>query len=129
MRIIVCGSREWNNFKAMNFELVALYASTDFKNITIVHGDCHGADKMAGAIAQRLGMTVEPHPADWAGRGKIAGPERNRLMASLGADLVLAFKDDFDPEMKRGGTENMVKLAIEAGIPVRVFSNGARYDR
>lgn len=121
MRIIVCGSRDWNEYNEIyaflrQFRGFGAGPTTVRPPVVIIHGDARGADRLAGAAAKRLGMQVEVHPADWTGRGRAAGHERNRLMLALGADLVVAFKHDFNPRMDRGGTENMVRIAMEGGI-------------
>jgi hypothetical protein len=91
------------------------------QRITVVHGAAKGADEQAGIAAEWLGLDVETHPADWRGRGQMAGLERNQLMLSLGADLVVAFKHDFDGLMRRGGTEHMIRIAMEAGVRTTVL--------
>lgn len=120
MRIIVCGSRDWSSYNDIYTFLrgyrVYVNDTTAGGPATVVHGDARGADRLAGDAARRLGMRVEPHRADWSGRGLMAGHERNRLMLALGADLVVAFKHDFNPKMDRGGTENMIRIAMEAGV-------------
>lgn len=123
MRVIVCGSRDWNDYSMILEKLWGL-RQTCFQQrdaVTVIEGAARGADRLAGQAARALGMTIEEHPADWAGRGRSAGFERNKLMLSLGADLVWAFKDGFDHTLQRGGTEHMVKLAKDAGVPWRVF--------
>ena len=119
MRIIICGSRDWVDDSVMRHFLQhwgGPYSPLHRREIAIVHGDARGADKMADQIARGLGFSVEPHPADWRGQGRAAGPIRNKLMLDLGVDLVAAFKVGFDGTMKRGGTENMVKIAMAAGV-------------
>lgn len=112
-RIIVCGSRSWNDRERIR-EVLAEYMPDDWRIDlpTIVHGDCRGADKQAEDVATRAGFWVEAHPADWERHGKAAGPIRNREMASLGADLCIAFGDG-------RGTHNMMDEAQRLGIPVR----------
>lgn len=74
---------------------------------------------IASQEAQKLGLLVERHPADWERHGKRAGYLRNREMAELGADLVLAF---WDGQSK--GTMHMVDLAEEYGIPFELITGG-----
>lgn len=101
--------------------------------VVLVHGAATGLDTIAAVWAARTpGVTPEPHPADWARCGDDcpaephrktnkagyrycpgAGPRRNRLMASLGADWLIAFPG---PRAGRSGTRDMVKAAREAGI-------------
>jgi len=111
----VCGSRDWTDADAIEAELRLLAPGS-----TVVHGAARGADRIAGQIARRLGLTVEEHPADWSSFGVSAGPRRNADMLRAGADFVLAFKDGFDRSMRRGGTEGMVRIALAAGVPARV---------
>lgn len=90
-------------------------------DIVFVHGGADGVDKVAAlwAVARAsLGIAVEPHsiaPADWAAHGKYAGPKRNAAMVALGADLCLAF-----PRKDSKGTWGCIRLAADAGIPVRI---------
>lgn len=124
MRVIVCGSRDWTDYDMIRD--VLRRGVNHYGVFTVVHGGARGADALAGIAARSLGLPEEEHPADWRGRGKIAGPERNRLMLDLGADRVVAFKNGFDPASGRGGTENMVKIAQEAGVPVSVYPGVTR---
>jgi hypothetical protein len=57
----------------------------------LIHGDCAGADRIAGEIGKRLGLDVVACPPDWK-RGKYAGLEQNKSMISkYKPDLLLAF--------------------------------------
>ena len=112
MRVIVCGSRKWRDRDAITNRLADLPGDS-----VIVHGNAAGADRIAHQEGQKLGLLVEPHPADWETHGKSAGPIRNREMARLGADLCIAFWDGSSV-----GTGHMMKTAREAGIPVEVLS-------
>ena len=105
MRVIVCGGRHFNDSVWMSWVLGTW-------NIrTVVHGGASGADRLAGEWATLAGVTEEIHRADWLVHGKAAGPIRNRHMASLGADLCVAFPGG-------RGTESMVSEAEKALIPV-----------
>lgn len=84
---------------------------------TVVHGAARGVDRIAGQEAEKLGLLVEAHPADWDRFGKSAGYRRNAEMIALGADLVLAFWDG-----KSRGTQHTIELARGAGIPVEVIT-------
>jgi hypothetical protein len=65
-----------------------------------------------------LGVTQEIFYADWATHGRRAGPIRNAAMIKAGADLVLAF-----PLPGGRGTQHTIRLAEEAGIPVRIWGS------
>jgi hypothetical protein len=112
-RIIVCGSRNWRD-RRLILDVLDEYMPEPFDadEPTIVHGGCRGADKLAADVALQLGFWVEEHPPQWRTKGKAAGPLRNRQMASLGADLCIAFGDG-------KGTRDMIAAAEAAGIPVR----------
>jgi len=110
MRVIVCGSRGWQDRQKIADRLFDLPVES-----TIVHGAAKGADRMAHQEAEKLGLLVEPHPADWGKHGKVAGPYRNATMAALGADLCLAFWDG-----RSNGTRDMMDRADTHGIPVEV---------
>jgi hypothetical protein len=79
----------------------------------VIHGAARGADRMAGEWAATAGVPVAEFPADWRRYRRGAGPVRNRQMLVEGRpDLVLAFPG-------KSGTENMVRQATAAGVPVR----------
>ena len=116
MRVIVCGSRSWTDRDRIADRLCDLVLSLPRgTQVTIVHGNAAGADRTAHQEAQKHGLFVEPHPADWS-IGKRAGPMRNQKMADLGADLCIAFLKD-----QSTGTQDMIERARKAGIPVDVI--------
>jgi hypothetical protein len=119
IRIIVCGSRSWNDRKLIANTLydLAVEYGTD---ITIVHGDAKGADRICEQEAQKAGLLIEAYPADWVGQGKRAGLIRNERMAALGADLCVAAWDG-----RSTGTAHMMDTARLYGIPVRVIGKAA----
>jgi len=110
MRVIVCGSRSWTDREKIADRLFELPPGS-----TIVHGAAGGADHIAHQEAQKLGHYPEPHPyRDFISdtvSAKRAPLERNKYMASLGADLCIAFWDG-----RSTGTMHMVDQADEAGI-------------
>lgn len=110
-RVIVCGSRTWQDRGAIADRLF------DLPPCVVVHGDAPGADRIAAQEAQKLGLLVEPHNyrkfISNTCSPKRAPLVRNSHMASLGADLCIAFWKDGS-----SGTADMVRKAREAGIPV-----------
>lgn len=118
--MIVCGGRDDHltlGGQALLMGLAALRGP-----VVVVHGDARGVDREAGAYAKWLGCEVDPRPADWRGRGSLAGPERNRAMLASGpVDVVMAVKANFDWSFARGGTEHMVAIAKAAGVPAYVL--------
>lgn len=109
-RILVTGSRDYDR-KDIVHAAIKHYAKLD---PIICHGDARGADYLADVVAKELGLDRVKFPANWEGRGKKAGPLRNRLMLEMcQPDLVLAF-----PLPQSIGTFDMMKLAVNAGIKV-----------
>jgi len=119
MRVIVCGSRGWHDRKRIADRLYDLPVTS-----TIVHGGARGADRIAHQEAEKLGLLIEAHPADWDGftredaeewGKKGAGRKRNAKMVALGADLCLAFWDG-----RSTGTQDTMDRARAAGIPTEI---------
>lgn len=110
-RVIVCGSRRWRDRNRIATRLFDLPTDT-----TIVHGAAQGADRIAHQEAEKLGLLVEPHPAEWGSLGKRAGLVRNEVMAGLGADLCIAFWDG-----RSTGTQHMIEQARKRDIPVEII--------
>ncbi len=107
-RVIVCGSRGWNDRERISERLFWTPADT-----VIVHGAAKGADRIAEQEAQKLGLLIERHPVE--GSGKSAPHVRNQKMADLGAELCIAFWDG-----RSLGTLSMIEKACRAGIRVDV---------
>lgn len=119
MRVLVTGSRTWDDENEIRLALALITQEHGAENVTVVHGACpRGADALADEIASRWGggMTVEPHPADWNGYGKRAGFIRNAAMVGAGADICLAFIKD-----RSAGASHCAAQAERAGIPVRRY--------
>lgn len=110
LKIIVCGGRRYSD---ANFAHRYLDGLDERQGpLTIITGSKKGADGLAcdwAAWRLRPLLVIE---ADWDSYGKQAGPIRNRLMVtSQRPDAVIAF-----PGGK--GTSNMIKTALELGVPV-----------
>lgn len=117
-RVLVTGSRSWDAADVVASALLDVWhdaVQDGSPGIVVVHGACpRGADAIAAAWCEVQGVPVEPHPADWAGLGRRAGPVRNAAMVEAGASVCLAFI--------RGGSRgasHTAGLAEAAGIPVR----------
>ena len=112
--ILVTGDREWNDVDVMmrEFEHIPI-------TCTVVHGGARGADTMAGAIAEAMGMVVVVVPAQWSVYGKRAGPIRNRLMYdTYQPNIVYAFHKHIDSSK---GTKDMITYAKKNGCSVRLI--------
>lgn len=124
MKILVCGSRHFNDWKLlvdtlweiMDSRKTEQYVCTD--EYTIIHGDAKGADSLADKFAYTFGTNLDVYPADWDTHGKAAGPIRNKQMLDEGKpDLVIAF---LAPDSR--GTKNMIEQATKAGVPVKIVN-------
>ena len=116
--ILVTGGRNYDDLDHM-VERLGRYAGRD---VTLVHGDCGGADRLAVKAVRRLGCRWLLHPmaADWHKHGRKAGPLRNQRMVEAcvrarerGAEVIVeAFPGD-------RGTADCVRRAFGAALPVR----------
>lgn len=115
MRVIVCGSRNWNDRTRIANRLFDLPPDT-----TVVTGGSGNADNMAHQEAEKLGLLTEVHRyqpfISPTVSGKRAPLVRNAHMADLGADLCIAFT------LGTSGTRNMIQEAEKRGIPVEVIT-------
>jgi hypothetical protein len=117
MRILVTGSRNYNDPETIADALLLTYAISDAETtaeVTVVHGGAYGADSDAGKAAREWGMVEEIHPAVWRPFGIYnpqAGLLRNQKMVSLGADICLAFIRDGS-----AGASDCARRAEAAGI-------------
>ena len=113
MRVIVAGSRAFND-KALAFaRLDRILVRVAPQELVVISGGARGADQIGEAYARARGIKCEVYAADWS-RGRGAGYERNRQMAAV-ADALVAFWDGASR-----GTADMIRLMKAAGKPVRV---------
>jgi hypothetical protein len=117
MRVIVAGAVAWTDAGAIRRELARLPAGT-----VVIHGDCAGADAIAGQVAAELGLTVEPmrkSREDYAKHGRVAWKGLNERMLASEAALVLAFHPDIE---RSQGSRHLIEIARAAGVEVRLFA-------
>ena len=152
LRVLVCGSRDWNDIDTIYATLDGLYLqatmghlSVEISEFVLIEGGAPGADSIAAQWAKNSPTHSynekpdDPHfehlqfRADWRKYGKAAGPLRNQQMLDEGKpDVVRAFKNNFDwvwldsngKQWKHlyHGTEDMVRRARAATIPCYVVS-------
>lgn len=128
-KVIIAGSRGFQDYSFLKRTL----NKHILEPVIVVSGCAAGADKMGEQWAAEYGLTVEQHPANWknldapvcvvrhnkyGAYNAMAGHNRNREMLDSirnnpDGGFVIAFWDG-----KSKGTENMIKIAREAGIQV-----------
>lgn len=82
----------------------------------IVSGGARGADTLAARYAIERGIPLVVYKADWKGKGKSAGYQRNKLIVQ-DADFMVAF-----PAKVSKGTQHSIDLAGEKDIEVRIIN-------
>jgi hypothetical protein len=134
MRLIVAGSRTLKSdrfYKFLENKLDYLLQNYKPADVEIVSGCASGVDSLAIKYAKSRDMLVAEFPAEWdnitaspchikySAKGKaynaLAGHNRNRKMAEYATHLV-AFTTG------SRGTQNMIDVAVELGLVVRVYS-------
>lgn len=109
MRIVVCGGRKFNDWRALKATLDFLHA---FEPITeLIEGGALGADHLANCWAVFNRIKVTTVRADWVRHGRKAGFLRNVKMAEMRPKLVVAFPGG-------SGTHSMITQAKIRGIQV-----------
>lgn len=128
MRILITGSRNWPDKEKVAYEIeqaieeIVSSGAVDVDGgVTVIHGACEfgGADTMAAEWALHQGYAIQAHPVgekSKATHGNRAYYLRNKAMVDSGADVCLAFVYG-----SSRGTRMTMKLASEAGIPVKEF--------
>lgn len=117
MKVLICGSRNWED-PGLMIDTIEEYIYSLPRHTIIIHGGARGADTLAGITAESRGLEVREYPANWKEFGRRAGPIRNATMlAKEKPDLVVAFTLNL---AESRGTKDMVQRAIAAGIPVEV---------
>ena len=112
-KVVVFGSRDFNNYKLLETKL-NYYLQGIKDEIIIVSGTARGADSLGELYAKNHEYQVERYPAHWEEYGKKAGMIRNRLMA-VHSDYAVGFWDG-----KSRGTKGMIDICKELNIPLRV---------
>ena len=112
IKVIIAGGRDFDDYHKLC--LVCDEYLKDQNNVEIVSGAYKGADLLGEMYAAERNYPIKQFPADWKRYGKSAGQKRNVEMANY-ANVLIAFWDG-----KSKGTKNMVELATQAGLNVKV---------
>lgn len=121
MRVLICGSRYWDDYDAVMTVIDHLIEQATRFNarVVVIQGGAKGADSLACRAALERKLEVEQYDADWKTYGRSAGPIRNKRMLDEGKpSLVVAFSYDL---ANSKGTANMVAQAGKAGITTVVI--------
>lgn len=119
MKIIVAGSRNFNDYELLKAELNLLIAPNVIdREVVIVSGTASGADQLGERYATENNLPVVRFPADWNKYGKSAGYVRNKQMAEYATHCV-CFWDG-----KSKGTKMMISLAKSNGLKTEVITFG-----
>jgi len=89
MRIIIAGSRGFNDYKLLKDKCFDIIVDMIFENkngierkdIEIISGTANGADKLGEKYANEKHFKLKKFPANWDKYGKSAGYRRNEEMA------------------------------------------------
>lgn len=125
LRIIVAGSRCFNDYELLKKEVVNIVKSSNKPKqfIKIISGKAKGADTLGERFAKEFRLEVKEFPADWDRLGKKAGYVRNAEMAKFAADenygILIAFWDG-----KSRGTKHMIDLAEKYGLEIHIVRFG-----
>ncbi len=112
MRLMVTGSRDWTNVA----KLCAALSSVHEADVTLIHGDCEGADHLARDFARTQGWRVKAYPLELDRCGSPhAYHARNQAMVDSRPDVCFAF-----PMPRSSGTWDAVRRAKAAGVRVVV---------
>ena len=103
-RIVVAGSRDYENYEEVKTYIEACIRELQKKNTLIfLSGGCRGVDMLGERYAKENGFPIERYPANWKKYGKSAGPKRNLQMVRI-CDGVICFWDG-----KSKGTDGHTK--------------------
>src|SRR5690606_6713656 len=110
-KVLVCGGRDFNNKKYLFNKLNNINNNLGPFEV-VIHGAARGADSLAKAWAEHVGIKHVPFPADWDRFGKAAGFLRNQKMIDeANPELVIAFPGGT-------GTADMIARARKHNIQV-----------
>jgi len=125
LRIIIAGSRDFNDYKLLKKSIKDILTNTSLKGINkikIISGTARGADQLGEKLARQFKLEIVTFPAKWDIYGKRAGYIRNEEMAKYAIQdnnygMLVAF---WDGESR--GTKHMINLAKKHGLEVYVIN-------
>lgn len=111
-KVIVAGSRDFSDYLLLCHKCDIFFSKK--KPSHIISGNARGADILGKQYAEEHDIPCIVMPAEWDRYGKRAGYIRNQQMLDE-ADALIAFWDG-----RSRGTQHMIDIARDKGIPVRV---------
>ena len=132
MRIIIAGSRDFNDVEMLNKEVLKvlniLYLESNNKlrrkDIEMISGTANGADKLGESFAKHYNIKLTLFPADWNKYGKSAGYKRNKQMSLYAKEnngVLIAFWNGTSK-----GTKLMIDIAKEDALQVFVIKTDTK---
>lgn len=110
MRVIIAGSRTFNNYKFLKANCLKIFRQlkaegydTKRETLEIISGTARGADRLGEQFAEEFNLKVVRFPADWNKYGKRAGYIRNEQMALYAKEdngVLIAFWNETSKETK-----------------------------
>lgn len=126
MRIIIAGSREFNNYNLLRTEVLKIVKelkSNGFninkEYVEIISGTAKGADKLGEQFAKEFKLKLVQFPANW-NLGRQAGYLRNSEMSKYAKQdkevgVLIAFWNGSN------GTKHMIDLATKDNLKVYII--------
>ena len=111
MKLIIAGSRKFTANYYYHYIDIYINEVIGADNVKMVLcGEAKGIDTHGKKWALKNNIEVKSYPADWDKHGKLAGPLRNKEMASQATHLLLVW------DGKSKGSKNMLNEAEKAGL-------------
>lgn len=115
VRIIVAGSRGWDDYRLLNDVISTVVSMLDQPVLFISGKAKSGADDLIIRWCEENEILCMECPADWDKHGKSAGYVRNAEMAEIGNRLIV-FWDGVSK-----GTKHMIDIAKAKNIPTQII--------
>lgn len=112
-RVLVTGSRAWDNPRPIEIVMRKLVAQYGIGRLIVIEGGAPGVDTLTRKVCEDLHVHCLEMKALWNFHQRGAGPVRNNMMLSLEPDLVIAFHWDLNDSK---GTKDCYEKAKKLGI-------------
>lgn len=113
MKLLVAGSRDWDNIKVLHTWIS--HWTKHVNDVTLIEGGCRGADRLARDYGLAQGWEIHTFLPKYDQHGKRATHIRNQAMVDENPDLVLIFWRN-----RSAGTKSTITKAFQAGLFTRV---------